>query len=59
MKSAKKASVELPTTEQIEKERARLRHKSRYSRTLRSTIAILIVDAGTAYLRELYGPYTK
>ena len=50
MKSAKKASVELPTTEQIEKERARLRHKSRYSRTLRSTIAILIVVAAVAVL---------
>ena len=50
MKSAKKASVELPTTEQIEKERARLRHKSRYSRTLRRTIAILIVVAAVAVL---------
>lgn len=50
MKSAKEASVELPTTEQIEKERARLRHKSRYSRTLRSTIAILIVVAAVAVL---------
>ena len=50
MKSAKKASVELPTTEQIEKERARLLHKSRYSRTLRSTIAILIVVAAVAVL---------
>ena len=50
MKSSKKASVELPTTEQIEKERARLRHKSRYSRTLRSTIAILVVVAAVAVL---------
>ena len=50
MKSAKKASVELPTTEQIEKELARLRHKSRYSRTLRSTIAILVVVAAVAVL---------
>ena len=50
MKSAKKASVELPTAEQIEKERARLRHKSRYSRTLRSTIAILVVVAAVAVL---------
>ena len=50
MKSAKEASVELPTTEQIEKERARLRHKSRYSRTLRSTIAILVVVAAVAVL---------
>ena len=50
MKSAKDASVELPTTEQIEKERARLRHKSRYSRTLRSTIAILVVVAAAAVL---------
>lgn len=50
MKSAKEASVELPTIEQIEKERARLRHKSRYSRTLRSTIAILVVVAAVAVL---------
>lgn len=50
MKSSKKASVELPTTEQIEKERARLRHKNRYSRTLRSTIAILVVVAAVAVL---------
>ena len=50
MKSAKEAFVELPTTEQIEKERARLRHKSRYSRTLRSTIAILVVVAAVAVL---------
>lgn len=50
MKSAKETSVELPTTEQIEKERARLRHKSRYSRTLRSTIAILVVVAAVAVL---------
>lgn len=50
MKSPKKASVELPTAEQIEKERARLRHKSRYSRTMRSTIAILVVVAAAAVL---------
>jgi signal peptidase I len=50
MKSAKRASVELPTAEQIRKERARLRHKSRYSRTLRSTIAILVVVAAVAVL---------
>ena len=50
MKSPKKASVELPTAEQIEKERARLRHKSRYSRTMRSTIAILVVAAAAAVL---------
>ena len=50
MKSAKRASVELPTAEQIRKERARLRHKGRYSRTLRSTIAILVVVAAVAVL---------
>lgn len=50
MKLAKRASVELPTAEQIRKERARLRHKSRYSRTLRSTIAILVVVAAVAVL---------
>ena len=40
----------LPTTEQLEAERRRLRYKRRYNRTLRSTVAILIVAAALAVL---------
>ena len=50
MKEKKKAPIALPTTEQIERERARLRYKRRYSRTLRSTVAILVVVAAAAVL---------
>ena len=50
MKHEKNTSVDLPTTEQLEKERKRLRYKRRYSRTLRSTVAILIVVAAAAVL---------
>ena len=50
MRKRKTDSVDLPTTEQIEGELVRLRYKSRYSRTLRSTIAILIVVAALAVL---------
>lgn len=46
----KNTPVDLPTTEQLEKERKRLRYKRRYSRTLRSTVAILIVVAAAAVL---------
>ncbi len=45
-----KKVIDLPTSEQIEQERKRLRYKSRYSRTLKSTIAILIVVAAAAVL---------
>ena len=50
MKHEKNTPVDLPTTEQLEKERKRLRYKRRYSRTLRSTVAILIVVAAAAVL---------
>ena len=50
MRKRKTDSVDLPTTEQIEGELVSLRYKSRYSRTLRSTIAILIVVAALAVL---------
>ena len=50
MRKRKTDSVDLPTTEQIEGELVRLRYKSRYSRTLRSTFAILIVVAALAVL---------
>ncbi len=46
----RKTAVNLPTIEQIDQERKRLRHKRRYSRTLKSTIAILIVVAAVAVL---------
>lgn len=50
MKRTRKASIELPTTEQIEKERKRLRYRNRYNRTLKSTIAVLVVVAAAAVL---------
>lgn len=40
----------LPTAQQLDAERRRLRYKRRYHRTLRSTIAILIVVAALAVL---------
>lgn len=42
--------IELPTTEEIERERNRLHHKKLYNRTLKSTIAILLVVAAAAVL---------
>ena len=50
MKTTRKASIELPTTEQIERERKRLRYRNRYNRTLKSTIAVLVVGAAAAVL---------
>ena len=50
MKTTRKAFIELPTTEQIEKERKRLRYRNRYNRTLKSTIAVLVVVAAAAVL---------
>ena len=50
MKRNKNKPIDLPTTEQIEQERSRLRYKRRYSRTLKSTVAILIVVAAAAIL---------
>ena len=46
----KDAVVDLPTLEQVEKERERLKYRNRYNRTLRSTIAILVVVAAFAVL---------
>ena len=40
----------LPTAEQLDMERCRLRYRRRYNRTLRSTVAILIVVAALAVL---------
>ncbi len=42
--------VEIPTLEQIQKERERLRYQKRYSTTLKSTIAILLVVIALAIL---------
>lgn len=50
MQADKNIWDDLPTIEQIEKERARLRYKKRYSRTLKSTIAILLVVSALAVL---------
>ena len=50
MRTRRRESVELPSLEQIEEERKRLRYHSRYRRTLKSTIAILVVVAATAVL---------
>lgn len=49
MRKPKKV-IDLPTTEQIEQERNRLRYRRRYSRTLKSTVAILVVVAAAAVL---------
>ncbi len=50
MKRDKTKPVRLPTTAQIERERNRLRYQRRYSRTLKSTVAILVVVAAAAIL---------
>lgn len=50
MRRANKRPVEIPSMEQIEKERSRLQYRSRYSRTLKSTIAVLLVVAALAVL---------
>ena len=50
MQTDKNIWDDLPTIEQIEKERARLRYKKRYSRTLKSTMAILLVVSALAVL---------
>ena len=42
--------TELPTLDQIQRERSRLRYKKRYERTLRSTVAVLAVVAALAVL---------
>lgn len=50
MKKQRSAPVQLPTAEQLDRERKRLRYRRRYSRTLRSTICTLIVVAAIAVL---------
>lgn len=50
MHTDKNIPMDLPTLEQTERERARLRYKKRYSRTLKSTVAVLLVVAALAVL---------
>lgn len=50
MSKRKKRPVDLPSMEQIIRERERLRYRRRYSRTLKSTVAVLLVVAAAAVL---------
>ncbi len=50
MNTKQKKPMELPSLEQLERERKRLRYRARYNRTLKSTIAILVVVAATSVL---------
>lgn len=50
MKKNKSKPIELPSLEQIEAERKRLKYKNRYSKTLKSTVAVLLVVAALAVL---------
>lgn len=50
MRKRSKEAVQVPSMEEVEAERGRLRHRRRYSRVLKSTIAILIVVAAAAVL---------
>lgn len=50
MKQKTAGKVSVPTLRQLETERNRLRYKARYSRTLKSTIAALVVVAALAVL---------
>ena len=44
------ALTELPSMEQVEQERDRLRHRRRYGKTLKGTVALLVVVAAVAVL---------
>ena len=50
VKKKKKLSIDIPTIEEVEKEQKRLRHQAVYRRTLRGTIAVLIVVAAVSAL---------
>ena len=50
MKKKEKLSVDIPTIEEIENEQKRLRHRAVYQRTLRGTIAVLLVVAAISVL---------
>lgn len=49
-KKERQVPVEIPTREQIEQEKKRLRYRRRYSRTLKSTLAVLITVSALAIL---------
>ena len=46
----KERSVNIPTIEEVENEQKRLRHQAVYQRTLRGTIAVLLVVAAISVL---------
>ena len=48
--SSEKKKKPLPTIEQVEGERKRLRYRERYERTMRSTVTVLITAAAAAVL---------
>ena len=50
-------STDLPTLEQIRRERSRLQYRSRYGRALRSTLRALAVAAGDAAAAIWFGVY--
>lgn len=50
MKEKKSSNVQIPTLEEVEAERKRIRYKRRYNRTLKSTLAVLIVVAAVSVL---------
>ena len=50
MHKKRKKRIQIPTLEQIEAERRRLKYRSRYNRTLKNTVAVLIVVAAIAVL---------
>lgn len=50
MRKKNSRPIDIPTTAQVAREKARLRYQKRYSRTLKSTVAILIVVAALAVL---------
>lgn len=50
MKKKVRLSVNIPTIEEVENEKKRLRHRANYRKTLRGTIAVLIVVAAVSVL---------
>ncbi len=50
MRKSRSSVPEIPTFEQISAERERMKYKSRYSKTFRSTVAVLVVVAAAAVL---------
>lgn len=50
MKKKARLSVNIPTIEEVENEQKRLRHRANYRKTLRGTIAVLLVVAAVSVL---------